>query len=158
MVNIDRPDFDEIREQEGFRANRAYLGRQVGAERLGMGLWELPPGQAAYPYHFHLTEEELVVVMAGRPSLRTPEGWRELEQGEVVSFRCGEEGAHQIVNRTGEPIRFLAISTLESSEVVFQPDSGKVGAFDRRPAGTGQRLWFRSDDAVEYYEGESPPG
>ncbi len=86
MANIEDPDFDELREQEGYRAKRARLSRQVGAERLGMSLWEVPAGEAAYPYHFHYTEEELLVVLEGRPSLRTADGWRELEQGEVVSL------------------------------------------------------------------------
>ena len=158
MVNIERPDFDQPREQEGFRAQRAGIGRQAGAERLGLSLWEVPPGQAAYPYHAHLTEEELVIVLSGTPSLRTVDGWRDLEQGEVVSFPRGEQGAHQIVNRTEETIRFLAFSTTGEPDVVLQPDSGKIGAFERRPEGGGLRAWFRRGDEVGYYEGESPPG
>jgi uncharacterized cupin superfamily protein len=157
-INIENPDFDEPREHEGFRAQRARLSRQAGAERLGLSLWEVPPGQAAYPYHAHLTEEEIVVVLGGRPSLRTPDGWRELEQGEVVTFLRGEGGAHQIVNRTDEAIRFLAFSTSGEPDVVMQPDSGKVGAFERRPDGGGMRLWFRREDARDYYDGESAPG
>ena len=158
MVNIERPDFDEQREQDGFRAQRARISRQAGAERLGASLWEVPPGQAAYPYHAHLTEEELVIVLAGTPSLRTTDGWRELEQGEVVSFRRGEQGAHQIVNRTDQPVRFLAFSACGEPDVVLQLDSGKIGAFERRPDGGGLRMWFRREDEVDYYEGESPPG
>jgi uncharacterized cupin superfamily protein len=157
-INIQNPDFDEPRGQEGFRAQRARLSRQAGAERLGLSLWELPPGQAAYPYHAHLTEEEIVIVLDGRPSLRTPGGWRELEAGEVLAFLRGEEGAHQIVNRTGETVRFLAFSTSGEPDVVIQPDSGKIGAFERRPDGSGMRLWFRKEDARDYYDGESPPG
>ena len=158
MVNIERPDFDQPREQEGFRAQRAGISRQAGAERLGLSLWEVPPGQAAYPYHAHLTEEELVIVLSGTPSLRTIDGWRDLEQGEVVSFLRGERGAHQIVNRTEETIRFLAFSTTGEPDVVLQLDSGKIGAFERRPEGGGLRAWFRREDEVGYYEGESPPG
>jgi uncharacterized cupin superfamily protein len=158
MVNIERPDFDEPREQEGFRAQRARISRQAGAERLGVSLWEVPAGEAAYPYHAHLSEEELVIVLAGAPSLRTPDGWRELEQGEVLSFPRGEHGAHQIVNRTDETVRFLAFSPNGEPDVVLQPDSGKIGAFERRPDGGGLRVWFRREDEVEYYEGESPPG
>src|SRR4051812_30174832 len=111
MPNIREPDFDEPREHEGFRARRARLGYALGSERLGLSLWEVPPGQAAYPYHLHLTEEEALIVVAGRPSLRTPSGWRELEEGEIVSFPRGEDGAHQLVNRSDTPVRFLAIST-----------------------------------------------
>jgi uncharacterized cupin superfamily protein len=157
-VSIERPHFDESREHEGFRAQRARLSRQAGAERLGLSLWEVPPGQAAYPYHAHLNEEELVIVLEGSPSLRTPDGWRNLEQGEVVSFLRGEDGAHQLVNRTEEPIRFLAFSPCGDPDVVIQPDSGKIGAFERRPEGGGMRLFFRMEDERDYYEGESPPG
>ena len=157
MASISSPEFDEPRDHPGFRVRRARLGRQAGAERLGLSLWELPPGEAAYPYHLHLAEEEMVVVLAGRPSLRTPEGWRELEQGEVVSFLVGEVGAHQIVNRTQEPVRFLAFSTSGAPDVVLYPDSNKVGAFERRPEGGGLRELYRRSDAVDYYEGETPP-
>jgi uncharacterized cupin superfamily protein len=157
MVNIEEPLFDEPREGEGFTCKRARVSRQAGAERLGLSLWEVPPGQAAYPYHAHLTEEELVVVLEGRPSLRTPDGWRDLEQGEVVSFPRGEEGAHQILNRSADAVRFLAFSTSGDPDIVLQFDSGKVGAFERRPDGGGLRVWFRREDAVGYFEGESAP-
>jgi len=158
MVNIEQPQYDELRDGEGFTCKRARIGRQAGAERLGLSLWEVEPGQAAYPYHAHLTEEELVIVLEGRPSLRTPEGRRDLEPGEVVSFPRGEQGAHQIANRSDATVRFLAFSTSGEPDVVLQPDSGKVGAFERRPDGGGLRVWFRRDDAVGYYEGESPAG
>src|SRR3712207_2679424 len=111
MPSIKDPNFDEPRDRPGFRCRRARLGQQAGAVKLGASLWELPPGEAAYPYHFHLGEEELIVVLDGRPSLRTPDGWRELDEGAVVSFRVGEEGAHQLVNRGNEQVRFLSIST-----------------------------------------------
>ncbi len=156
-VNINQPEFDEPREWPGFTCQRARIGRQAGAVRLGASLFEVPPGEAAYPFHYHLAEEELVVVLAGRPSLRTPSGWRELEEGEVLSFSEGEEGAHQVVNRSDERVRLLAISTAGQPDVVVQPDSGKVGAFERRPDGGGMRLWFRDADAVGYIDGERPP-
>jgi len=156
-VNIFNPHFDDERDWEGFRAHRARLGHQLGTERLGVSFWELPAGQAAYPYHFHLAGEEFLVILEERPSLRTPEGWREVEPGEALSFPIGEEGAHQVVNRTDEPVRFLAVSTQSGPDVVVQPDSGKVGAFEQRPEGGGLRVWFRREDEVGYVEGETPP-
>jgi uncharacterized cupin superfamily protein len=157
VVNINDADFDEPRDQPGFVARRARIGRQSGAERLGLSLWEVEPGEAAYPYHAHLGEEEMVVLLEGRPSLRTPEGWRELEPGDVVTFLRGEPGAHQIVNRGDSLVRFLAISTSNTPDIVLYPDSGKVGAFERNPDGSGLRLMFRSDDNRDYYDGETPP-
>jgi uncharacterized cupin superfamily protein len=158
MPNLEQPDFDEPREVEGFRARRARLGRQMESERLGVSLWEVPAGQAAYPYHWHMAEEELLVVLEGTPSLRGPGGWRELEQGEVVAFPRGEEGGHQLVNRTDATVRFLAFSTQPGPDIVLYPDSGKLGAFERRPDGGGLRELFRLSDAVSYHDGETPPG
>jgi uncharacterized cupin superfamily protein len=157
MPNIDDPLFDEPRQHPGFRALRARLSRQAGAERLGLSLWELPPGEAAHPYHYHLAEEELLVVLDGSPSLRTPGGWRELREGELVSFPRGEGGGHQVVNRTEQTVRFLAISTSGEPDLVMYPDSGKLGAFERLPEGGGLRALFRVGDGVDYYDGERPP-
>ena len=154
--SIQRPEFDEPREHPGFVCRRARLGRQAGTEKLGLSLWELPPGEAAYPYHWHLAEEEVLIVLEGAPSLRTSAGWNELEQGDVLCFPVGESGAHQLANRTESPIRFLAVSN-QQTDVVVYPDSAKVGAFERRPEGGGLHLVFREGDAVEYYEGERAP-
>jgi uncharacterized cupin superfamily protein len=157
MTNINDPIFDEPREHPGFRCLHARVSRQAGGERLGLSLWELPPGEAAYPYHYHLVEEELLVVLAGQPSLRTPDGWRELEEGEVVAFLRGEQGGHQLVNHTRETVRFLAFSTSGDPDLVIYPDSGKLGAFERLPQGGGLRAMFRLADTVGYHDGERAP-
>src|SRR6476659_8258024 len=99
VPNIYRPEFEGGERPEGFRSRRARIGYELGLELIGCSLWELPPGEAAYPYHFHYADEELVVVLSGRPTLRTPQGERELEEGEALRFPVGEEGAHQILNR-----------------------------------------------------------
>ena len=127
MPNIGRPEFDELREQPGFRCLRARLGRQAGCERLGLSLFEVPPGEAAYPYHYHLAEEELLLVLAGWPSLRTSEGWRELEEGELVAFPRGERGAHQIINRTEEAVRLLALVRAVSPTSLSSPTPESSG-------------------------------
>jgi uncharacterized cupin superfamily protein len=158
VPNINDPIFDEPREHAGFRCLRARLSRQAGSERLGLSLWELPPGETAYPYHYHLAEEELLVVLSGQPSLRTPGGWRELQEGEVVPFLRGDAGAHQIVNRTQSTVRFLAFSTNGEPDIVIRPDSKTINACERLPDGGGLRSIFRMKDAIDYYDGETPPG
>lgn len=141
----------------GFMVKRAFLGRQAGAHRLGASVWEVEPGQAAYPYHFHLAEEELLVVLEGEGRLRTPDGWRPLARGEVVAFPAGDGGAHQVLATGSTPMRFLAVSTNGAPDIVVYPDSGKVGAFERRPDGGGMWELFRRGEAVDYWEGEEPP-
>ncbi len=157
MTNINDPIFDEPREHPGFRCQRARLSRQAGSDRLGLSLWELPPGETAYPYHYHLVEEELLLLLDGQPSLRTPDGWRDLQEGEVVPFLRGEQGAHQLVNRTEDTVRFLTFSTNGEPDIVIRPDSGTLGAYERLSDGGGLRAVFRAVDTVDYYEGEQPP-
>jgi uncharacterized cupin superfamily protein len=157
VPNLREPEFDDVRDHPGFRAVRARLGKQAGSERIGVSLWEVAPGEAAYPYHYHLTEEELVIVLEGRPSLRTPEGWGELEEGEVVAFGRGEKSAHQLVNRGEETVRFLAFSSTGEPDIVVYPDSGKVGARERGPRDDALNATFHMDDSVDYYDGEEPP-
>ncbi|MDQ3850464.1 MAG: cupin domain-containing protein [Actinomycetota bacterium] len=157
MANIFEPHFDEPREHPGFDCRRARIGRQAGAERLGASVWDVPPGRAAYPYHFHHAEEELLFVLGGRPSLRTPDGWRDLEPGETVAFPVGERGAHQLVNRTEQTVRLLVVSLSGVPEICVYPDSDKIGVYDRSRQGGGLRELYRRADAVDYYDGEVPP-
>jgi len=157
MPNIYRPTFEEGERPEGFRGRRARIGYELGTELIGASLWEVPPGEAAYPYHFHYADEELVIVLSGRPSLRTPEGTRELETGEAVHFPLGEEGAHQIINRTEEVATFLAVSSHGRPDIVVRPDADMIGVNERQPTGGGLRLYFKRDDAVDYWTGEEPP-
>jgi uncharacterized cupin superfamily protein len=156
--NIHDPHFDEPRDAlDGFHARRARLGHQLGTERVGLSLWVLPAGQAAYPYHFHLAEEEVLVLLDGDLALRTQDGWQRLRSGDVVRFPVGEEGAHQLVNDGDGDARFLAISTHGQPDVVLYPDEGKLGAAERTPDGSGLKVFFKLGDDVDYYEGITRP-
>lgn len=157
--NLFDPDFEAESDREGFAGRRAKLGEQAGARRLGASLYELAPGSAAFPFHYHLGNEELLVVIAGRPVLRAADGERRLETGEVVAFPVGEEGAHQIVNRDPDPARILIVSEMNSPDVVIRPESGKLSAFGRAPGSSepGMHEVFFLGDAAEFWDGEEPP-
>jgi uncharacterized cupin superfamily protein len=158
MPNIYDPVFDEPRTSlDGFHALRARIGHQLGTERIGVSQWEVGPGQVVYPYHFHLAEEEVLIVLDGRPLLRTPEGWRRLARGEVVRFPPGEAGAHQLANDTAETLRLLVVSTHGQPDIVLYPDEGKIGPAERTPDGHGLKRYFFLKDAVPYDEGVERP-
>lgn len=154
MPNIYKPSFEPGERPGGFRSKRARIGYELGSELIGASLWELPPGEAAYPYHFHYADEEIVIVLSGQPSLRTPDGTRELEEGEAVHFPLGEAGAHQIVNQGEKTATLLAVSSHGRPDVVVYPDSDKIGVGERLPRGGGLRVFFRRGDGVDYFEGE----
>jgi uncharacterized cupin superfamily protein len=82
---------------------------------------------------------------------------RELNPGEVVHFPVGDGGAHQILNRTLEPVTFIALSSSGRPDVVVYPDSEKIGLGERLPRRDGFWAFFNRSDEVDYWEGESPP-
>ena len=110
-------------------------------------MYELPPGQSICPYHYELGDEEWLVVLEGTPTLRTPEGERELRAWDTVCFPEGPDGAHKVTNRTEETLRVALLSTRREPAVSIYPDSNKVGVW---PPGK----LFRLGDAVDYWVDE----
>jgi len=123
----------------GARAKRLPRGLNLGAS-----VYELGPGNWV-PFHFHHGAEELLVVLRGRPTLRTGKGERELDEGEAVYFPTGPDGVHGLSNKTEEPVRFLMASTLPSPEVAEYPDLTQITAQARTGSQTGERLWVIHD-------------
>jgi uncharacterized cupin superfamily protein len=154
------PDFEAVEEPPGYVLRGAQVGKEAGAQHLGITLYELPTGNSVSPYHWHAANEELLIVLGGTPSLRTPEGERELPEGEVVSFPVGERGAHKVTNNAGPPARMLIASEMNEPEVAVYPDSGKVMARQQAPGSpaTGVRAIFRFEDGIDYWEGEVESG
>src|SRR3954462_16044737 len=103
MASIYEPEWDAERDEPPYRWRRARLGRQTGARALGASLFELPPGAASFPLHIHYANEEMLVVVAGRPTLQTLSGSRELVAGEGVACPAGRDGAHRLAEGTHEP-------------------------------------------------------
>ena len=119
----------------------ALSKRLAQGDVLGATVYELGPGNFAV-YHFHHGAEELLIVLRGAPTLRTPDGERVLEEGEVVHFAHGPDGAHGIRNDTNEPVRYVMVSDHPSPEVVEYPDLGQITAQARTGSQTGERLWL----------------
>ena len=151
IFNLNGDEWDRVEERPGWRSKDAWVGAHIDAELIGGSMYELEPGDRLWPYHTHHANEEWMIVLRGRPTLRTPDGEQELAEGDVVAFPRGAPGAHQIMNRTTERLRVLMLSTLLSPDVIEYLDSGKIAAVDAQ----GKRLFrsFRGADA-EYWEGE----
>ena len=158
MANVYEPEWDADRDDPPYRWKRSRIGRQTGARQLGASLFELPPGASSFPLHVHHANEELIVVLAGRPTLRSLDGERELQPGEVVACPTGRRGAHRMDNRSDEPARFLIVSTMIAPEVNEYPDSGKVWARNFPPGGDAPDdaldVLGRPDPNLDYLDGE----
>lgn len=151
IFNLNGNDWDRTEKREGWRSKDAWVGDRIGAELIGGSMYELEAGDRLWPYHTHHANEEWLIVVHGNPTLRTPEGAQTLREGDVVCFRRGEEGAHQVINHTDTAVRVLMLSTLIQPEIVEYLDSGKIGARSAR----GERIMLgRPGPMLDYWEGE----
>lgn len=151
-VNLADPAFTyDDADPAGFRSGLLRMGEQLGAERTGTSLYELPPGEALCPYHYEYGEEEWLLVLDGRPSVRDPQGTEQLEPLDVVYFPVGPEGAHQVRNDTTETVRVLMWSSVVHPTATVYPDSDKVAIW------TGNRdddVIVQRASNVDYWHGE----
>jgi uncharacterized cupin superfamily protein len=151
VFNLYDDKWDEPRDRDGWRIKEAFVGHHIGGELIGASLAEVEPGNKLWPYHTHHANEEWVIVLRGEPTLRTPKGEQVLKEGDVVAFRRGKEGGHQIVNRTDAPVRVLMLSSMIAPDVVEYLDTGKVGA----RSVSGDRIFFaRPGPEVGYWDDE----
>jgi uncharacterized cupin superfamily protein len=149
-LNTGKAEYDES-DPEGFRVGMARFGSAIGATLLGGSLYELPPGQSNCPYHYEHGNEEWLVVLDGKLTVRHPGGEDELEPGDVVCFPDGPNGAHKLTNRRDATVRILMLSTLVEPSVSVYPDSDKIGVW---PGHDRDNIIVRRESNVPYWDGE----
>ncbi|MFB1063014.1 cupin domain-containing protein [Natrinema sp. H-ect4] len=149
---VDWKEYD--REQTAFR--RKELSTAVDASDLGCSLYELPPGMRSWPYHYHTANEEAIYVLAGDGKLKTEDGLEPLTAGDYVTFPADERGGHRVVNDGDEPLRYLAMSTMNEPDITVYPEMKKFGVFvGSPPGGRDDRSlegYYRIDDETEYWD------
>jgi len=157
IVDADEMDWTH-RDEGGMDLRRKKLAVATGGEDIGASLYELPPGEKAWPYHYHTGNEEALYVLAGEGALRLDGERHALSAGDYAALPADERGAHRVINDGDEVLRYLAVSTMNDPDVIVYPDSEKIGAFaGAPPGGEGERDvhgYFRREDAVGYWDGE----
>ena len=151
VANIFQPEWTFHLNEAPWLLRGSRVGAQSGAERLGATLYEIAPGGHVSPLHVHHANEEMIIVVSGRVTLRAPDGSRELEPGEVVACPVGRRGAHRVENNSEEPVRVLIVSTMVFPDVAEHIDSDKVLVMTSPPDRSGDDdvlLAFRRNDAV----------
>jgi len=115
-----------------------------------------PPGCRAWPYHYHLANQEAIYVLEGPGTLRSGGEEIGVSQGDYVALPARAQAAHQLVNDSGAVLRYLCFSTMVEPDVMVYPGSGKVGIFGgAEPGGPKETRTFskflRQEAEVGYY-------
>jgi quercetin dioxygenase-like cupin family protein len=107
-------------DDEEARLTRAWFVRVLATgPQTVLSLWELPPGELGNPYHHRLGQMQLVLLLDGRPILRTREARRELKKGEAVVLSGEDDDGHELINDTLDRVRFLALSTGDQASLAI---------------------------------------
>jgi uncharacterized cupin superfamily protein len=144
---------EEWSEGSRFGTRYRHLTRAAVGEgyRVGVQLEELPPGKQSAPHHFHLQEEEHLLVLSGSCTLRLGDERLPLREGDYACFPAGQRVGHCLVNEGTEPCRLLVIGERRPDDVCVYPDSGKV------KVRALEEIYDRSA-LREYWDGEETEG
>lgn len=162
VMNIDEVEYTAFGRGERYSAKLGLVSRRIGARDLGYNLTIVPPGKRAFPLHNHRGIEEMFFIFEGEGELRVGQQTTALRKGDFIACPTGgPETAHQIINTSDADLKYLAVSTTRSPDVVEYPESGKVGVADVL-SGEGEgglpRMWRRmfrdADGNIDYWDGE----
>jgi uncharacterized cupin superfamily protein len=137
-----------------FGGKRQRVGAAVGAEKLGYSVFTVPPGKAAFPFHTHYANEEMIYILEGEGLLRMGAEEARAAPGMFIALPAGDDKPHQLINTGVRELKYLCVSTMVYPDITEYPDAKKIGALTCAPGGTSLRAFYRKGDDVPYYEGE----
>lgn len=127
------------------RREKRPLGDLFGLTNFGVNLTRLDPGGVSALCHAHTRQDEFIYVVEGHPTLVTSEGETSLAPGMVAGFKAGTGIAHQLVNRSQEPVVYLEVGDRTPGDTASYP-------FDDIQATLGEKgQWiFQHKDGTPY--------
>lgn len=144
---VEDVPWEEYSEGDRFGLRFRQLGEYGGCSHVGVCMEELAPGKQTYPSHYHMLEEEHLLILEGQATLRLGEQTYELTAGDFACFPAGQKVGHTLVNNTDSVCRYLIIGERNPNDVVVYTDSGRVGV---RLTGEG----YKKSATLDYWEGE----
>jgi uncharacterized cupin superfamily protein len=158
VLNVDDLTYVEFGHGERFLAQRSPVSPGIGAKKLGYSVIKLAPGKRAWPYHAHYGIEELFFILKGEGTLRHADEEYAVRAGDFICAPADPQQPHQLINTSEAELSYIAISTMETADVVLYPDSGKYGVWygtTRDPKAPDTfRIVARKENAADYWDGE----
>lgn len=154
MIHTKKDDLTSKHVHE--HADYEYYEYKVVRRKIGkqcvVSVYEVPPGKAAYPYHWHTCNEEVFYILSGTGILKEPEGERAVAAGDFLYFPAEESGAHKLINTSEkEMLVYIDFDTKNEVDITFYPDSKKIGIWGKN---TNLNILFSQEDEKEYYDSE----
>ncbi|MBD12040.1 cupin domain-containing protein [uncultured Roseovarius sp.] len=98
------------------------LGDAGGLSQYGVNLVRLDPGAMSSLRHYHMAQDEFVMVTEGTCTLIDDQGEHTMQAGDCATFPAGEANGHHLVNKTEVPAVFLVVGTRTETETGYYSD------------------------------------
>lgn len=126
------------------------LGQAGGLTQFGVNLVTLAPGALSSLRHWHLHEDEFVMVLTGECMMITDAGEEVMRPGDCAAFPAGVADGHHFVNRGTAPAQFLVVGTKAPREVATYSDVDLVVVMEG-----GTATFTRKDGSAYVPEGDA---
>lgn len=137
-------------EHDGYEYYKKEFVPRGYAEKTMVSIYEIPPLKSAYPYHYHLKNEETFYIISGEGIVKTPNGEEPVSTGDFLFFPANQEGAHRLTNTSAtEKLVYIDFDVIHDLDLAVYPDSRKIGVW-----GKNVNKVYNLDADVDYYEGE----
>ena len=98
------------------------LGQAGGLSQFGVNIVTLAPGALSSLRHWHLNEDEFVMVTEGECTLVQDEGETVMRPGDCAAFPAADPNGHHFLNRSAAVARFLVVGSRAEHEVATYSD------------------------------------
>ena len=98
------------------------VGDAGGLTQFGANIVILEPNAKSSLRHWHMNEDEFVMVSQGKVTLIDDHGETPMSVGDCATFPAGDQNGHHFVNRSEAEVRFLVIGTKAPTEVATYSD------------------------------------
>ena len=98
------------------------LGDAGGLTQFGVNIVILAPGAKSSMRHWHLNEDEFVMITLGECTMVQDAGPQIMRAGDCAAFPAGVPDGHNFINHTDAETRFLVVGTKAKTEVATYSD------------------------------------
>lgn len=102
-----------------------YLSMGGGITQFGAYLDTLMPGAVSSQRHWHSAEDEFLYALDGTATVIDDDGVHDLTPGDAACWRHGDPNAHNVMNRTDAPLRYLIVGTRVAGDICHYPDEAE---------------------------------
>ncbi|MGB1864606.1 MAG: cupin domain-containing protein [Candidatus Puniceispirillum sp.] len=101
---------------------KGAVGDKVGLTQFGVNRAVLEPGAGTSMRHWHVNQDEFVIVVEGTVTLIDDDGEHQLQAGDCAGFKAGDANGHHIINKSDKVAILFEIGTRTDTETAYYAD------------------------------------